>query len=71
MKFKMRLIQEFEAEDETAAQEFIMNEIRNGMKHECAIEILHEKSPEEIEEATQVSFKDLLNNLNSGDMTKN
>jgi len=71
MKFKLLLMQEFEAESLDTAQEIIMDQIKNGMQYECAIELIQEKSPEEIEADTQISFHDLLNNLNSGDMTKN
>jgi hypothetical protein len=71
MKYKLRIIQEFEAENEEAAQKFVMDQIQTGIKQECFIEVSRDNTPEEIEAKTQISFHNLLNNLNSGDMTKN
>ena len=71
MRYQMMISQIFEAESSEEAQEFVKDQVENGMQANCQIELIQEASPEEIEAKTQVSFKSLLNNLNSKDMTKN
>lgn len=75
MKFIAKIITEFEAESPEKAQELLLEYIRSGLKSNCAIELGYlptkeeEKEQEKIKE--NISFHDLLNNLNSADMTKN
>ena len=68
MRYVMRLMQEFTAKNDKEAEEFAMEQIREGMKTSCVVELSKAPDPEEAE---QMSFHELLNNLNSGDMTKN
>jgi len=71
MKFIVRILAEFEAEDEEAAQQFMLDQVKNGMQINCMVELAIMPTDKEMQEQENVSFKDLLNNLNSGDMTKN
>jgi len=68
MKFIARISMEFEADDEDVAEKFVLNQVKNGMRTNCVVEVA--AMPDEKEQEVS-SFHELLNNLNSGDMTKN
>lgn len=71
-KFMARIIIPFEADDEEAAQKQLLEYVRSGIKTNCAIELMHAPDEEEEKKITEnVSFQELLNDLNSKDMTKN
>lgn len=71
MKFVARITIPFEAENTEESEQLIMSYVRDGIKDNCTVEMMQLPNAEEIKQQEQLSFKELLNNLNSGDMTKN
>lgn len=72
MKFIARITTEFEAESTEEAQKLVLEYIQSGVKSDCAIELgILPDTAEEIKQEQDISFHELLNNLNSKDMTKN
>ncbi len=70
-RFMARIVIPIDADTPEEAQEILLEYIRNGIKTNCAVELSHAPDEEEAEHEEQVSFQELLNNLNSADMTKN
>ena len=68
MRYVARITLQVEADDIEAVEEVLLNQVRNGIKSQCILEVA--RLPTE-EQKQELSFKELLDNLNSSDMTKN
>jgi hypothetical protein len=73
MNYMVKIIQYFAADSDEEAQELVQQQVREGMTGDCTLEIIREKTQEELADIEEdvPSFEQMLKNLNSGDMTKN
>ena len=69
MKYMMRIMMTFKADNDMEAIEYARKLTEANVENKCAVELV--MVPEEEKGTEEQSFQELLDNLNSSDMTKN